>query len=118
MVPELSAGPEKDGVETALRFFGEHVGDSMARQNLDPHRLDARDLLAESLPRQAIRGHAVSHHPAGFFGAIPDLDFVPEPAQVVGAGQTGRAGTDHEDTFAGRTAGRDRPAFFECEIAE
>jgi hypothetical protein len=77
-----------------------------------------RDLLAQSLARQAISGDAIAHHPAGLLATVADLDLMPDPAQMVGARQAHRAGTHHQDAFSGRSAGRDRPTFLEREIAK
>src|SRR6266516_3130350 len=65
MVRDLRADGEENCVEAALRLFGENVGDPVVAQDLHAHRLDARDLLAHSVARQAIGGNAVSHHPSG-----------------------------------------------------
>jgi hypothetical protein len=50
--------------------------------------------------------------------AIADLDLVPHPTQMVGAGQPRRPGADHQDALSSRSARRDRPTLFDREIAK
>src|SRR5215831_14695601 len=75
VVRELRADAKEYGLEAALLFFSKNVGDPVV----------PRDLLGESLARQAIGGHAVSHHSSRLLAAIANLDLMPQPAQVVGA---------------------------------
>jgi hypothetical protein len=118
VVRDLRADCDEYRVEAALRFFGENVGDPVVAQDLGAHRLDACDLPGDSLARQAIRGDAVSHHPSRLLAAIADLDLMPQPTQMESAGQSRRAGPDHQDALPGRSSRRGRPAFSEREIAK
>src|SRR4029077_11458644 len=54
----------------------------------------------------------------GLLAAVADLDLMPQPTQMVGAGQSRRAGTDHQDALSSRSARRDRPTLFDREIAK
>ena len=81
------------------------------RYDLRTHRLDACDFLADAVARQAVGGNAVAHHPAGLLAAVADLDLVPKPTQMVGAGESRRAGADHQHALAGGRSWRNRPAF-------
>src|SRR5208337_129665 len=117
-VRDLRADCDEYGVEATLRHLGENVGDPVVPYDSCTHRLDARDLLADPIARQAVRGNAVSHHPAGFLAAVADLDLMPQPTQMVGAGQSPWAGADHQDALAGWSARWNRPTSFERKIAE
>jgi hypothetical protein len=85
---------------------------------MDPHRLDARDLLVDTLARQPVRRDAVVHHPARFGIRVADLDVVAEAPEVIRTREARRAGAHDEHPLAGGRAGRNAPAFLVGEIAQ
>ena len=90
----------------------------MPPHDLDAHGLDARDLLANLVTRQAIGRDAVAHHPAWLIAAIADLDRVPEVAQMVGAREARGTCADDQDSLTGRRTRCDAPAFVDRQIAK
>ena len=90
----------------------------MVAGDLHAHRRDALDLLHQPVARQAVGGDAVVHHAAGLGHRVADLDLVPEAAQMVGAGEAGRPGADHQHAPAGRRAGGNAPALARGHVAE
>ncbi len=69
--------------------------------NLDAQHADLVELLLEQIGRQAVGRNAVAELPARVFQRLENLDLVAVGAQVVGSGQTGRAGADDTDALAG-----------------
>ncbi len=118
VIRDLRADPEEHRIERSRGLLGQHVVHARVANDRDPHRLDARDLLVEPLPRQAVGGNPVVHHAARFGVGITDLDVVSEASQVVSAGEPGRSGADHEHALSGGRARGDRPALLVREIAE
>ena len=51
-------------------------------------------------------GDAVAQQPAGLVGALVDRDRVPGAGQLLGGGETGRAGADDGDGLAGQALRR------------
>ena len=76
--------------------LGLEVGDPVLLLEDDAHGRDPGDLRVEDVARQPVGGDAVAHHPARQRSVVADDDVVPEPGQVVGGREPGRAGADDE----------------------
>ena len=93
-------------MKQASNFLVRHGGGDVvylaAQRQLHSAGDDPRHLGVEDLARKTIHRDPVAHHPAGRRRSIPDLDFVAEPAQVVGGREAARAGANDQDALAGR----------------
>ena len=81
---------------------GQVVARNIASKILGRSNAEAQniiDLTVQDLRRQSIVGYADSQHTAKLIQGLKDGDLVTPEPQVVGHGQTGRAGADHGDFF-------------------
>ena len=91
---QVRADRDEDRVEALP--LGLEVGDPVLLLEDDAHGRDPGDLRVEDVARQPIGRDAVAHHPARQRSVVADDDVVPEPGQVVGGREPGRAGADDE----------------------
>jgi len=95
----LQADGDEDGIKTLLAQVGERqVGsDRGAEFEFDPQFQDGVDLVHQDCFGEAETGDAGAQHAARLRSGFEDGDPVAEYGQVVGGGQSGRAGTDDGD---------------------
>ena len=97
---DVGADGEERGVEPAGLHRLEDVVDLGVELELDAHIEDALHFRIEHVARQPVLGNAEAHHAAGRRARIVDRHGVAHAAQMVGRGQTGRAGADDEHALA------------------
>ncbi len=97
--------PEAGGEEAV---DGDVATQGQAGLDFDPQVGDDLDLPVEDVAREAVRRDADPQHPAGLGLGFIDGGEDPGARQVIGAGQTGRAGADDGDRLRPtRRAGND-----------
>jgi hypothetical protein len=119
LLGQVGADRHEDGVEPALGLLLGQVGDVVVEHDLDAQVGQPADLGVEDLARQPVLGDAVAHHAAGSVAGVVDLDLVAHHRQVVGSGQSGRAGADDQHPVA-RADGRAGvgPALLDGQVSE
>ena len=84
MLADAGADRDEDRVEIAGCLFPEHVANRVVGDDLDPHRLDARDFAHEIRARETIGGNAEMHHAAGERPRFADFDMMTETRKMIG----------------------------------
>jgi hypothetical protein len=95
----------------------EHVVDAVIGDDRHAHRLDARDLLHQSVAREPVLRDPVMHHSAGLGSGIADDDVVAHPPQVIGARQPAGTCANDQHALARRRHDRHPPTFFVGKVA-
>jgi hypothetical protein len=112
-----------DRQEGRIEAAGLHGLDDVVHLGVEPERHahfdDARDLGVEHVAREPIGRDAEPHHAAGHRPGLVQLDRMAEAAQVIGGGQAGRAGADHQHPLAALGhRGGEPPAALDRLVAE
>ncbi len=101
-----SSGTEEDGVVLLLELLeGDITAKFYTVFDLDPESLDDIRFPLQKMSRHTVIGDTYGHCTAGLGEHVDDFDLVPFERQIVGAGQSGRAGSDDNDLLAGRGLG-------------